>query len=95
MFVGYCGEVPVSLVWEMDGYHDYNRRVVTKLVREGYLKERKFQAEQRHIVRSLSLTEAGLRQIQHLSPNHAAQVRRHDFAPQNGQGDFGTGIRVY
>ena len=95
VFVGYCGEVPVSLVRKMDGYYDYNRRVVTRLVREGYLKERKFRAEQRHIVRSLSLTEAGLRQIQHLSPNHAALVRRHEFAPRNGQGDWSRTLRLH
>lgn len=95
MFVGYCGEVPVSLVRRMDGYYDYNRRVVTRLVKEGYLKERKFRAEQRHIVRSLSLTESGLRQIQHISPNHAAQVRQHDFAPRNGQGDWNRTQRLH
>ena len=95
VFIGYCGEVPVSLVRKMDGYYDYNRRVVTRLVRDGYLKERTFQAEQRHIVRSLSLTEAGLRQLQHLSPNHAAQVRRHDFAPKNGQGDWSRTLRLH
>ena len=95
VFVGFCGEVPISLVRKMDGYYDYNRRVVTKLVEKGYLKERKFRGEQRHIVRSLSLTEEGLKQIQHLSPNHAAQVRRHDFAPRNGQGDLSRTLRLH
>ena len=95
VFVGCCGEVPVSLVRQMDGYYDYNRRVVTKLVRMGYLKERKFRTEQRHIVHSLSLTEEGLRQIQHLSPNHAAQVRQHWFAPKNGQGDLRRTLRLH
>lgn len=95
VFVGYCGEMPVSLVKKMDGYYDYKRRVVTRLVREGYLKERKFRAEQCHIVRSLSLTEAGLRQIQHLSPNHAEQIRRHEFAPRNGQGDWNRTMRLH
>lgn len=95
VFVGYCGEVPVSLVRKMDGYYDYNRRVVTRLVREGFLKERKFQGEQRHVVRSLSLTEAGLRKIQNLSPNHAAQVRQHNFAPRNGQGDWSRTQRLH
>ena len=36
-FVGLCGEVPVSLVRKLPGYYDYNRRLVTKLVQEGYL----------------------------------------------------------
>ena len=51
------------------------RRVVMRLAREGHLKKRKFQVKQRHIVRSLSLTEAGLWQIQHLSPNRKAFER--------------------
>ena len=37
-FVGLCGEVPVSLVRKLPGYYDYNRRLVTRLVQEGYLK---------------------------------------------------------
>ena len=40
-FIGLCGEVPVSLVRMLPGYYDYNRRVVTALIREGYLKERR------------------------------------------------------
>ena len=38
--VGLCGEFPVALVRKLDGYYDYNRRLVTELVREGYLKEK-------------------------------------------------------
>ncbi|MGI5934871.1 MAG: hypothetical protein ACOX7A_08745 [Lawsonibacter sp.] len=95
LFVGYCGEVPISLVRWMEGYYDYNRRVVTELVRAGYLKERIFRAEQRHVVRSLSLTEAGLRQIQHLSPNQAAQIRQHLLAPKDGQGNWRRTHRLH
>ena len=95
IFVGYCGEVPVSLVRRMDGYYDHNRRVVTHLVREGYLRERRFRAEQRHVVRSLSLTDAGLRQIQHLSPNQAGQIRKHLFAPKDGQGNWSRTQRLH
>lgn len=63
-FVGLCGEVPVSLVRKLPGYYDYNRRLVTKLVQEGYLQERRMKGYRRRIVRSLSLTEAGLGQLQ-------------------------------
>ena len=63
-FVGLCGEVPVSLVRKLPGYYDYNRRLVTRLVQEGYLKERRMKGYRRRIVRSLSLTEAGLGQLQ-------------------------------
>ena len=39
-FVGFCGEVPVALLRKTGGCYDYRRRVVTELVRTGYLKER-------------------------------------------------------
>ena len=67
VFVGFCGEVPVALLRKAGGCYDYRRRVVTELVRTGYLKERKFRGERRRVVRSLSLTSRGLNQIQHLS----------------------------
>ena len=85
--VGLCGEFPVALVRKLDGYYDYNRRLVTELVREGYLKERKFQGYRRRIVRSLSLTEKGLSKLRHLNPGSARQIGRHLLAPANGQGD--------
>ena len=58
-FVGFCGEVPVALLRKTGGCYDYRRRVVTELVRTGYLKERKFRGERRHVIRSLSLTSRG------------------------------------
>lgn len=75
VFVGFCGEVPVALLRKAGGCYDYRRRVVTELVRTGYLKERKFRGERRRVVRSLSLTSRGLNQIQHLSPGRAEQIR--------------------
>ena len=71
-FVGFCGEVPVALLRKTGGCYDYRRRVVTELVRTGYLKERRFRGERRHVIRSLSLTSRGLNQIQHLSPGPPA-----------------------
>ena len=58
--VGFCGEFPMSLLARYPGYYDYNRRIVTSLVREGYLKERKFRDYDNHVVRSLSLTKKGM-----------------------------------
>ena len=52
VFVGFCGEVPVALLRKAGGCYDYRRRVVTELVRTGYLKERKFRGERRRAVRS-------------------------------------------
>lgn len=93
--VGLCGEFPVALVREWDGYYDYNRRLVTELVREGYLKEREFQGYRRRIVRSLSLTEKGLSKLRHLNPGSSRQVERHLLAPANGQGDWKKTLRLH
>ena len=88
VFMGFCGEVPVALLRKTGGCYDYRRRVVTELVRTGYLKERKFRGERRRVVRSLSLTSRGLNQIQHLSPGRAEQIRARLLAPADGQGDW-------
>ena len=82
-FIGLCREVPVSLVRMLPGYYDYNRRVVTALIREGYLKE---QGYRRRIVRSLNLTELGSKQFQRVSPGRAQRIHSHALAPENGHG---------
>ena len=94
-FVGLCGEVPVSLVRKLPGYYDYNRRLVTKLVQEGYLKERRMKGYRRRIVRSLSLTEAGLGQLQRVSPGRAQRVRAHALAPESGHGSWKKTLRLH
>ena len=95
VFVGFCGEVPVALLRKMGGCYDYRRRMVTELVRTGYLKERKFRGERRHVIRSLSLTSKGLNQIQHLSPGRAEQIRARLLAPADGQGDWPRTQRLH
>ena len=95
VFVGFCGEVPVALLRKAGGCYDYRRRVVTELVRTGYLKERKFRGERRRVVRSLSLTSRGLNQIQHLSPGRAEQIRARLLAPADGQGDWRRTQRLH
>ena len=94
-FVGLCGEVPVPLVRKLPGYYDYNRRLVTRLVQEGYLKERRMKGYRRRIVRSLSLTEAGLGQLQRVSPGQAQRVRAHVLAPENGHGNWKKTLRLH
>ena len=91
-FIGLCGEVPVSLVRMLPGYYDYNRRVVTALIREGYLKE---QGYRRRIVRSLSLTELGSKQLQWVSPGRAQRVHSHALAPENGHGSWKKTLRLH
>ena len=93
-FIGLCGEVPVSLVRMLPGYYDYNRRVVTALIREGYLKERR-KGCRRRIVRSLSLTELGSKQLQRVSPGRAQRVRSHALTPENGHGSWKKTLRLH
>ena len=95
VFVGFCGELPVALLRKTGGCYDYRRRVVTELVRTGYLKERKFRGERRHVIRSLSLTSRGLNQIRHLSPGQAEQIRARLLGPADGQGDWRRTQRLH
>lgn len=95
VLVGYCGEFPVALLDRLDGYYDYNRRVLTELVREGYLKERRMKAEQRHVVRSVSLTQKGLSILRKVSPRHAVQIAAHTLAPASGQGNWPKTQRLH
>lgn len=93
--IGFCGEFPMSLLARYSGYYDYNRRIVTRLVREGYLKERKFRDYEDHVVRSLSLTKKGIEQIQTEAPVHAELILSHELSPANGQGDWKKTLRLH
>ena len=93
--IGFCGEFPMSLLARYSGYYDYNRRIVTSLVREGYLKERKFRDYEEHVVRSLSLTKKGIEHIQAESPAHAEVILSHELSPASGQGDWKKTLRLH
>ena len=74
IFVGFCGEFPIAGLKMFGGYYDYNRRLVTQLVREGYLKERKIKGYDRHVIRSLSLSANGLAKLQDEDPAMAKLI---------------------
>ena len=95
LWVGCCGEFPMSLLVRYPGYYDYNRRIVTSLVREGYLKERKFRDYDDHVVRSLSLTKKGMEHIQAEAPAHAELILSHELSPASGQGDWKKTLRLH
>ena len=94
-FIGLCGEVPVSLVRMLPGYYDYNRHVVTALIREGYLKERRITGHRRRIVRSLSLTAPGSKHLQRVRPGRAHRVHSHALAPEKGHGSRKKTLRIH
>lgn len=95
MLAGYCGEFPVALLRKFGGYYDYNRRLLTKLVEEGYLKDRRLKGYDRHIVRSVSLTEKGLAKLRQLQPWPARHISEHLLAPADGQGDWKKTLRLH
>ena len=94
-FVGLCGEVPVVLLRQWDGYYDYNRRLVTRLVREGYLRERKMRGYKGRTVRSLSITDAGLGRLRDVSPVYADVIGRHVLAPEQSYGVWKKALRLH
>lgn len=93
--IGCCGEFPMSLLHRYPGYYDYNRRIVTKMVRDQYLKERTFKDYRGHVVRSLSLTKKGIEQIKLESPLHAKLILSRQLSPVNGQGDWKKTLRLH
>ena len=95
VFVGFCGEFPMAGLKMFGGYYDYNRRLVTQLVREGYLKERKIAGYDRRVVRSLSLTAKGLEKLRKESLPMAQMIERHPIAPPDGQGDRWKTLRLH
>ena len=95
IFVGFCGEFPIAGLKMFSGYYDYNRRLVTQLVREGYLKERKIKGYDRHVIRSLSLSAKGLAKLQDEDPAMAKLIAQHSLAPADGQGDRQKTLRLH
>ena len=79
LVIGYCGEMPVSMLKMVGGYYDYQRRIVTELIRAGYLQERRFQSEDRHIVHSLRLSGAGMEVLKENCPVNAEDIEQHLF----------------
>ena len=53
--IGLLGEFPISFLDQLEGYYDYNRRRITELVREGYLRDWKFKSSLRNQMKSLEI----------------------------------------
>ena len=94
-FIGVCGEIPMTLLRQWDGYYDYNRRLVTRLVREGYLRERKLRGYHRSVVRSLSLAPKGLKRLEEASPGYARVIREQVYSPGDGHGDWKRTLHLH
>ena len=93
--VGLCGEIAMPMLHMLPGYYDHNRRVVTGLIRNGLLRERRFKTYDRRIVRSLSLTNEGLEQIRDYDPDMAYLISQHPLYPASGQGNWERTRRLH
>ena len=54
-FVGYCIEFPTQLAVRIGGGAEWNRRVMYRAIREGYVRLYR-KKHKRHVIRSMSLT---------------------------------------
>lgn len=67
--VGYCGDFPTQLASRIGGHPEWNRHVMYRAIKQGYLSVWRGKYHQR-IVRSLRITESGLDYVG--SRNHSA-----------------------
>lgn len=81
-FVGYCIEFPTMLATRIDGHEDWNRHVMYRAIREGYVTLYRKQVN-RHVLRSLSITEKGLEYVAERDPEALALIlARRSQSPQ-------------
>ena len=66
-FVGYCIEFPTQLAVRIGGGAEWNRRVMYRAIREGYVRLYR-KKHKRHVIRSMSLTQKGF--------EYVAQIRK-------------------
>ncbi len=92
--VGLCGEFPISLLDQLKGYYDYNRRRITELVQDGYLRDWRF-TYCRRTIHSLSLTNKGLDTIKKRHPEQYDFIQSHLLAPTNARKDVSRAIRLH
>ena len=72
-FVGYCIEFPAQLAVRIGGGAEWNRRVMYRAIREGYVKLFR-KKHHRHVIRSLSLTEKGFDYVAQHDPEAWAMI---------------------
>ena len=72
-FVGYCIEFPTQLAVRIGGGAEWNRRVMYRAIREGYVKLYR-RKHKRHVIRSLSLTQQGFDYVAQSDPEAVAMI---------------------
>ena len=66
-FVGYCIEFPTQLAVRIGGGAEWNRRVMYRAIREGYVRLYR-KKHKRHVIRSMSLTQKGFEYVAQRDP---------------------------
>lgn len=72
-FVGYCREFPTQLAVRIGGHPEWNRHVMYRAIREGYVDVVRGRSRQR-VVRSMRLTPKGMEYISEADPAAMAYI---------------------
>lgn len=95
VFVGVCGEMPISALNFMHRKSPYCRKVVTKLIQEGYLREWIIKDYKHHVIRSLSLTAQGMETVDSLLPRIGRSIRQNVFSQGPAHGHSERALRLH
>lgn len=95
VFVGVCGEMPIAALNYMHRKSPYCRKVVTKLINAGYLREWIIKDYKHHVIRSLSLTVQGLEVVDSLLPKIGRAIRENVFSPGPAHGHLDRALRLH
>lgn len=72
-FVGYCIEFPTQLAVRIGGGAEWNRRVMYRAIREGYVRLYR-KKHKRHVIRSMSLTQKGFEYVAQRDPEAVSMI---------------------
>lgn len=72
-FVGYCIEFPTQLAVRIGGGAEWNRRVMYRAIREGYVRLYR-KKHKRHVIRSMSLTQKGFEYVAQRDPEALSMI---------------------
>lgn len=72
-FVGYCIEFPTQLAVRIGGGAEWNRRVMYRAIREGYVRLYR-KKHKRHVIRSMSLTQKGFDYVAQRDPEAVSMI---------------------
>jgi hypothetical protein len=94
-FVGYCGDFPSQLAYRIGGHPEWNRHVMYRAIKLGYVTVYRGQYRQR-VIRSLRLTESGMDYIGERDPASLSVIlAKLDAAPTGSHSSIERIVRTH